>query len=142
MKDITSISTLKVKVCASIESPPGNNRETFKQSVISTVLHILRSEDVSIEYIGYNPDHTGLHILDNAKAEFEDCVFISLNVRGAGLNPLDNEYSNQDLLRTFVNVFEKTTHRHLEIDATIVRKGERQRMIEMHSDWKLLRNHG
>ena len=134
-------TTLKVKICGSIESPPENNREQFKQSVIDTVLHILRTEDVSIEYIGYNPSQAGLPLQDDQTAAYEDCVYVSLNVRGEHLNPMEED-SKEDIIKTFVEVFENKTHRHLEIDSTLVRKGKKQRIIEMSSDWKLYLNHG
>lgn len=142
METTDNISTLSVKICGSIESPPDNNRELFKQSVIETVLHILKTEDVVIEYIGYKADASGVHPLDQNMTEYEDCVFVSLNVRGMALNPLDGTQSNQDIIKTFVEVFEDKTHRHLEIDSTLIRKGKKQRIIEMSSDWKLYLKHG
>jgi len=142
MKNDT-ISTLKVKICGTIESPPEDSREKFKQSVIDTVLHILRTEDVSIEYIGYKPDASEKNILDTEVAAYEDCVYVSLNVRGANLNPMDEQQQpKEDIIRTFVEVFENKTHRHLEIDSTVVRKGKKQRVIEMSSNWKHYLKHG
>ncbi|SDJ77107.1 hypothetical protein [Flavobacterium noncentrifugens] len=134
-------TTLKVKICGSIESPPENSREQFKQSVIDTVLHILLTQDVSIEYIGYNPGLAGLPLEDDQTTAYEDCVYVSLNVRGKHLNPMEEE-SKEDIIKTFVEVFENKTHRHLEIDSTLVGKGKKQRIIEMSSNWKLYLNHG
>jgi len=134
-------TTLKVKICGSIESPPENSREQFKQSVIDTVLHILRTQDVSIEYIGYNPGQAGLALEDDQTIAYEDCVYVSLNVKGEHLNPMEEE-SKEDIIKTFVEVFENKTQRHLEIDSTLVRKGKKQRIIEMSSNWKLYLNHG
>ena len=142
METTDDISTLSVKICGSIEIPPENNRELFKNSVIETVLYILKTEEVTIEYIGYKPDISGVHPLDQNITEYEDCVFVSLNVRGMQLNPLDGTQSNQDIISKFVDVFENKTHRHLEIDSTLVRKGKKQRIIEMSSDWKLYLKHG
>lgn len=142
METTDHISTLAVKICGTIEIPPENNRELFKQSIIETVLHILKTQEVSIEYIGYKPDHSGVHPLDQNVTEYEDCVFVSMNVYEMELNPLDGMQSNQDIIKTFVEVFENKTHRHLEIDSTLVRKGKRQRIIEMSSDWKLYLKHG
>lgn len=136
------ISTLTVKIRGSIETPPENNRELFKQSIIETVLYLLKTEDVSIEYIGYKPDHSGVHPLNQDATEYEDCVFVSMNVNALRLNPLDGTQTNEDIIKTFVDVFENKTHRHLEIDSTIVRKGKKQRIIEMSSDWKLYLKHG
>ncbi len=137
-----NVSTLSVKISGSIEIPPENNRELFKQSVIDTVLFILKTQDVTIEYIGYKPDKSGVHPLNEDVIEYEDCVFVSLNVNDMKLNPLDGTQSNQDIIKTFVEVFENKTHRHLEIDSTIIRKGKKQRIIEMSSDWKLYLKHG
>jgi len=141
MENEETISTLKVKICGSIISPPEDSREKFKQGVIDTVLHILRTEDVSIEYIGYRPALSDDDEITDAKT-YEDCVYVSLNVRGANLNPMDGELSKEDIIKTFVAVFEDKTHRHIEIDSTVVRKGKQQRMIEMSSDWKYYMNHG
>lgn len=137
-----NISTLTVKICGSIETPPENNRELFKQSIIDTVLFVLKTQDVSIEYIGYKPDHSGVHPLNEDITEYEDCVFVSLNVNGLALNPLDGTETNEDIIKIFVDEFENKTHRHLEIDSTLIRKGKRQRIIEMRSDWKLYLKHG
>ena len=142
METSNNVSTLSVKICGTIETPPDNNRELFKQSVIETVLFILKTEDVTIEYVGYKPDHSGVHPLNEGVTEYEDCVFVSLNINNMELNPLDGTQSNQDIIRTFVEVFESKTHRHLEIDSTIIKKGKKQRIIEMRSDWKLYLNHG
>lgn len=142
MEIMDNISTLTVKICGSIETPPDNSRELFKQSVIDTVLYILRTEDVTIEYIGYKADTSGVHPLNQHATQYEDCVFVSLNVNGMALNPLDGTQSQQDIIKIFVDVFENKTHRHLEIDSTLIRKGKRQRIIEMSSDWKLYLRHG
>jgi len=143
MENDETITTLKVKICGSLESPPEDSREKFKQSVIDTVLHILRTEDVSIEYIGYKPDNqTEMEQLAEQSASYEDCVYVSLNVRGANLNPMDGQQTKEDIIRTFVEVFENITHRHLEIDSTLVRKGKKLRIIEMSSDWKYYLEHG
>lgn len=141
MENEEIVSTLKVKICGSIISPPDDSREQFKQGVIDTVLHILRTEAVSIEYIGYRPAPFEENPLNNTKT-YEDCVYVSLNVRGAHLNPMDGDLSKEDLIKTFVAVFEDKTHRHLEIDSSMVRKGKQQRMIEMSSDWKYYKKHG
>lgn len=137
-----NISTLTVKICGAIETPPENNRELFKQSIIDTVLYVLKTQDVSIEYIGYKPDNSGVHPLNEDMTEYEDCVFVSLNVNGLALNPLDGTQSNEDLIKIFVDEFENKTHRHLEIDSTLIRKGKKQRIIELRSDWKLYLKHG
>ena len=142
METFDNISTLTVKINGMIETPPENNREHFRQSIIETVLYILKTERVSIEYIGYKPDPSGVHPLNEEVTEYEDCVYVSMNVTGMSLNPLDGQQTNDDLIKTFVDVFEHKTHRHLEIDSTLVRKGKKQRIIEMSSDWKLYLNHG
>ncbi len=141
MENEEKISTLKVKICGSIISPPDDSREQFKQGVIDTVLHLLRTEDVSIEYIGYRPAPSEESPLNSTKT-YEDCVYVSLNVRGAHLNPMDGDVSKEDIVKTFVAVFEDKTHRHLEIRSTMVREGKQQRMIEMSSDWKYYKKHG
>ncbi len=142
METFDNISTLTVKICGVIETPPEHNRELFRQSIIETVLYILKTERVTIEYIGYKPDHSGVHPINHDVTEYEDCVYVSMNVTGLTLNPLDGSQTSDDLVKTFVDVFENKTHRHLEVDSTIVRKGKRQRIIEMTSDWKLYLNHG
>lgn len=142
MEFTDNISTLTVKICGTIETPPENNRELFKQSIIETVLYILKTQDVSIEYIGYKPDHSGIHPLDQNVTEYEDCIFVSLNVNGLALNPLDGMQTDDDIINIFVDEFENKTHRHLEIDSTLIRKGKKQRIIELRSDWKLYLKHG
>lgn len=142
METFDNISTLTVKISGTIETPPENSRELFRQSVIETVLFILKTERVSIEYIGYKPDCSGVHPINEEITEYEDCVYVSMNVTGLSLNPLDGTQTNDDLIKTFVDVFENKTHRHLEIDSTLVRKGKKQRIIEMSSDWKLYLKHG
>lgn len=142
MEFYDNISTLTVRINGTIESPPENNRELFRQSIIETILYILKTERVSIEYIGYKPDNSGVHPLNQDITEYEDCVYVSLNVIGMSLNPLDGSQTNDDLIKTFVDIFENKTHRHLEIDSTVVRKGRKQRIIEMSSDWKLYLKHG
>lgn len=142
MDTMDDISTLMVKICGSIETPPENNRELFRQSIIDTVLYVLKTQDVSIEYIGYKPDNSGVHPLDQDATEYEDCVFVSLNVNGLALNPLDGTQTNEDIIKIFVDEFENKTHRHLEIDSTLIRKGKKQRIIALRSDWKLYLSHG
>lgn len=137
-----AITTLKVKICGTIESPPEDNRERFKQSVIDTIIHILRTENVSMEYIGYKPDTSEKNPLGPDIIAYDDCVYVSLNVRGANLNPMDELQSKEDIIRTFVEVFENKTHRHLEIDSTLIRKSKKQRIIEMSSNWKYYLEHG
>ena len=140
MENTDTTTTLKVKICGSIESPPENSREQFKQSVIDTVLQILRTEEVSIEYIGYKPDQSDDHLIKDVVTCYEDCVYVSLNVNGANLNPMEGQHKD-DIIQTFVEVFENKTHRHLEIDSTLVRKGKKQRIIEMSSNWKYYLKH-
>lgn len=142
MDSFDNISTLTVKISGFIETPPEHNRELFRQSIIDTILFILKTERVSIEYIGYKPDHSGVHPIDQEVTEYEDCVFVSMNVTGLSLNPLDGSQTKDDLIKTFVDVFEHKTHRHLEVDSTVVRKGKKQRIIKMSSDWKLYLKHG
>lgn len=139
----TNITTLTVRICGSIETPPATNREVFRQSVIDTVLHVMKTQEISIEYIGYQPDRTGIHNLESTKAEFEDLVYVSFNIDGTASKHFGNlrTTSKDDLIETFVEVFQNKTHRHLEIDSTFVKKDQRQRIIEMSSDWKFYLNH-
>lgn len=136
------VSTLLVKISGNIETPPDSHREQFRQSVIDTVLHLMKTQHITIEYIGYKPDFTGIHPIHEHVTEYEDCLFVSLVVYNARLNPLDGQKSDSDLARTFIDVFEDRTHRHLEIETTVVDKANRQRIIEMRSDWKLYLKHG
>lgn len=140
--DSDYVSTLLVKISGNIETPPDSHRELFKQSVIDTVLHLMKTENIAMEYIGYKPDFTGIHPIHDQVTAYEDFLFVSLIVYNARLNPLDGQKSDSDLVKTFIDVFEDRTHRHLEIYSTQVVKGNRQRIIEMHSDWKLYLKHG
>ncbi|MBF6608770.1 MAG: hypothetical protein ITG00_08540 [Flavobacterium sp.] len=137
-------TTLTVRVCGSIETPPAINRETFRQSVIDTILQVMKTQEVAIEYIGYQPDRTGLHHLESFKTEFEDCVYVSFNVASKAINEKDyaETKSSEDIVNAFVDIFEHKTHRHLEIDSTVLKKGTRQRMIELSSDWQHYLKHG
>ena len=139
----TTTTTLTVRICGAIETPPATNREEFRQSVIDTVLQVLKKEEVTIEYIGYQPDRTGIHHLESFKTEFEDCVYISFNMDRAATN-IDPmlQRSKYDIIDTFVEVFENKTHRHLEIDSTVISGEQRQRIIEMRSDWRHYLSHG
>ena len=140
----TTITTLTVRICGAIETPPATHREDFRQGVIDTVLQVLKTTDVSIEYIGYQPDRAGIHHLDGFMTEFEDCVYVSFNIDDKAAETLDNlaNKPNADIIDTFIGVFENKTHRHLEIDSTVINNGQRQRIIEMKSNWNRYLNHG
>ncbi len=138
------ITTLTVRVCGSIATPPATNREEFRQSVIDTVLQVMKTQKVGIHYIGYQPERTGLHHLESFSREYEDCVYVSFNVEAKAMNAIINTESkdHDELVDAFVQIFEHKTHRHLEIDSTIVKNGTRQRIIEMSSNWQYYLKHG
>ncbi|WP_091140631.1 hypothetical protein [Flavobacterium caeni] len=131
-----------MRINGAIETPPDNNRALFRQSVLDTILHILKTERVSVEYIGYKPDPSGVHPIDQEVTEYDDCIYVSMNVTGFSLNPLDGTTTSDDLVATFVDLFESKTHRHLAVESAVVRKASRQRFVEMSSDWKLYLRHG
>ena len=128
-----TISTLAVKFWASIETPPSNNRESFRQSVIDTILKVLRLEDVTIEYIGYKPDKSQ-NRQSAALAVYEDCVFVSMNMNSPTLEPVSEKQDK--IIDDLIRVFEDKTHKHLEVDSKIDNREDNQRVIEMTSDWK------
>jgi len=135
-----SITTLAVKFWATIETPPLNTRETFRQSVIDTVMNVLKLQDPTVEYIGYKPDNTGIQNTNLDHMVYEDCVFVSLNIPPVKFQQqLD---TGDNLIAEFVRVFEDKTHKHLEIDSVIVNKEKKQRIIELTSDWKYFRKQG
>ena len=132
------ITTLTVRVCGNIETPPAINRDEFRQGVIDTVLQVMKTQDIGIEYVGYQPDNRGLHHLDSFTTEFSDCVYVSFNVDSRTLNHDTNgTATQQEIVNSFIEIFEYRTHRHLEVDSTVLRKdGSKQRIIEMTSNWK------
>lgn len=137
------ITTLTVRVCGNIETPPATNREDFRQGVIETVLQVMKTQDIGIEYVGYQPDYKGLHHMDSFTTEFSDCVYVSFNVDSRTLNHQNGDSVNQqEIINTFIEIFEHKTHRHLEIDSTVIKNdGSRQRIIEMKSDWRFYLKH-
>lgn len=132
------ITTLTVRVCGNIQTPPAINRDEFRQGVIDTVLQVMKTQDIGIEYVGYQPDNRGLHHLDSFTTEFSDCVYVSFNVDSRTLNHDKNgTATQQEIVNSFIEIFEYRTHRHLEVDSTVLRKdGSKQRIIEMTSNWK------
>ena len=132
------ITTLTVRVCGNIQTPPAINRDEFRQGVIDTVLQVMKTQDIGIEYVGYQPDNRGLHHLDSFTTEFSDCVYVSFNVDSRTLNHDKNgTATQQEIVNSFIEIFEYKTHRHLEVDSTVLRKdGSKQRIIEMTSNWK------
>lgn len=129
-------TTLTVRINGTIETPPYDSREQFRQSVIDTILYILKTQDVEIEYIGYKPDRMGIHHLDSVVTQYEDCIYASLSVNENLIAILDESHRKEDIIEAFVEAFENKTHRHIEIDSTIEKKGKKHRIIEMSSDWK------
>lgn len=137
------ITTLTVRVCGSIETPPATNRDHFRQGVIDTVLQVMKTEQIGIEYVGYQPDYRGIHHLDSFTTEFSDCVYVSFNVDSRTFDHArENPIKQQQIIDSFIEIFEHKTHRHLEIDSTVIKNdGTRQRIIEMKSDWKFYLKH-
>lgn len=142
MAMITNFSTLTVKFNAVIESPPVSNREHFRQCVISTLLSVLKTQGVAVEYIGYRPDPVGIHRLDTTKTEYEDSVFASLSLNHNSLLLVGQADRKEDLVRAFVETFESTTHRHLEVEYIREDAKSHDIEIEMSSDWKLYLKQG
>lgn len=129
-------TTLTVRINGTIETPPSNNREQFRQSVIDTILFVLKTQDVDIEYIGYKPDRMGIHHLDSVVTQYEDCIYASLSVNENLISQFEDTHRKEQIIEAFVEAFENKTHRHLEIDSTMEKKGKKHRIIEMSSDWK------
>lgn len=134
--------TLTVKICGSIETPPNENRDNFQHGVIDTVLELMRKGEFTVEYMGYQPDREGVHFLDNDTSKYEDCVFASFHLNNSGINPVDEKTRKEEIIKSFTKVFEDKTNRQLEVDSTLVRKGKKQRIIEMSSNWKFYRKQG
>ncbi|HEX8563424.1 MAG TPA: hypothetical protein VF676_10640 [Flavobacterium sp.] len=130
-----TITTLAVRFWGTIETPPNNNREHFRQGVIDTILKVLKLRDVTIEYIGYRPDKAGLHHLNTSRTIYEDCVFVSLSMNMRSALSQDGKLA-EDIVNDFITVFENKTHKHLEIDSEIVNDVKHHKLIEMTSDWK------
>lgn len=133
------ITRLSIKFKGTIETPPLNNRESFRQSVIDTVTNVLKFQQVSLEYIGYLPDHKGFQRMNTDHTVYEDCVIVSLNLATTQYN-LD-EKREESLISDLVRVFEQRTHKHLQVDSTVVNAEANQCMIEMTSDWKYYLKH-
>ncbi len=136
------ITTLTVRICGSIETPPEINRDDFRQGVIETVLQVMKTKDIGIEYVGYQPDCRGIHHLESFTTEYSDCVYVSFNVDTSTLQYENENWINQEeIVDSFIDIFQHKTHRHLEIDSTVIKDGSRQRIIEMSSDWKFYLKH-
>lgn len=133
---------LTVKLSALIETPPSGTREQFRESAIRTLLSVTKSQDVSVEYIGYKPDPIGIHHLDSPTTEFEDSVFASLVINHSPFLMLEDGQRKDDFLKAFIETFESKTHRHLEVDSTFEDDSSHDIEIEMSSDWKLYLRQG
>ncbi|NUY79752.1 hypothetical protein HUK80_02505 [Flavobacterium sp. MAH-1] len=139
---MTNSSTLTVKFNALIETPPANNREHFRECVITTLLSVLKTQNVSVEYIGYKPDPVGVHHINSTKIEYEDVVFASLAVNNKSLLISESDNRKDEILKAFVETFENKTHRHLEIESVKEDFKSHDIEIEMSSDWKLYLKQG
>ncbi|AWI26957.1 hypothetical protein [Flavobacterium pallidum] len=139
---IPASSTMIVKICGTIETPPEGNREKFRQGIMDTVLQLVRSGDFIIEYIGYQEDKNGMHYLNKDVTEYHDCVFASLNITHSVFSVVDLDSKTDEIISTFSRIFEDKTHRHLNIDSITVDKWKNLRMIYMSSDWRFYSRHG
>jgi len=134
--------TLTVRICGSIETPPHDNRDKFRQGVIDTVIQLMRQGQFTVEYMGYQPDKEESNYLSSEVSEYEDCIFASFHLNNSGIDPMDQKTRKEEIIETFTKVFEDKTNRQLEVDSTLVRKGKKQRIIEMSSNWKFYRKQG
>ncbi|RZL27891.1 MAG: hypothetical protein EOO96_21700 [Pedobacter sp.] len=104
-----STTTLTVRINGTIETPPASNRENFRQSVIETILHVLKTQDIDVEYIGYKPDNLGIQHFDSRTADYEDCIYASLSVSDNILSQFGLGHREDDIISAFVEAFEATT---------------------------------
>ena len=132
MKNNTD-ATLAVKFCGNIDATARNNRENFRQSVIDTVLKVVRMQNVTIEYIAYQPDQNQL------QSNYQDFVLVSLNMQSLPRDPAEDRQDR--IIDDFIRVFESNTHKHLEIDFMTKSKSENKRVIQMHSNWNYYLRH-
>lgn len=130
---INNDATLAVKFCANIEAAAIKNRENFRQGVIDTVIKVLRMQNVTIEYIAYQPDPNTL------KSNFQDCVVVSMNMKSLPKDPAEQKQNR--IIDDFIRVFENQTHKHLQVDLITSDKSENKRLIEMHSNWNYYLKH-
>lgn len=139
----TDITTLTIRVCGAIETPPATNRDDFRQGVIDTVLQVIKTHKIALEYVGYQPDRLGLQHTEPFTVEFSDYFHISFNVDTKSLQ-FENgpKLDHEELLNFFIEIFENKTHRRLEIDFTVVKSRRCQRIIEMSSEWPRFLKHG
>ena len=133
MKNITD-ATLAVKFCGNIEASSLKNRESFRQGVIDTVIKVLRMQNVTIEYIAYQPDQ------NKQKKACDDCVVVSMNMKSLPKDPAEEKQDR--IIDDFIRVFEHHTHKHLKVNSTKVIKDENLRLIEMQSNWDYFLKHG
>lgn len=136
-----TLTTLAVKFWGTIETPPVNSREEFRQGVIDTVLSVLKSNNITVDYIGYKPDSIGIHHLNSVRTIYEDCVFVSLNMQPRS-SQIPDEYLPESIINDLIKVFEHKTHKHLEVDAAVVDDLHSKRTIEMTSDWNFYLKQG
>ncbi|RZJ71108.1 hypothetical protein [Flavobacterium sp.] len=129
--------TLMIKLSASIETPPLQSREQFRECAIRTLLSVTKNQDVSVEYIGYKADPIGIHHLDSPNTEYEDSVFASITLNRNPFLAMDESGKKDDLLKEFISAFENTTHRHLAVDSEIEDERSHEIEVELSSDWQL-----
>ncbi|WP_298153325.1 hypothetical protein [Flavobacterium sp.] len=137
-----NLLTLTVVIYFAINTPPKDQRERFRQGITDAVLHLLRRGNFQIEYIGYINDKNGRHDFNNEIVDCEDFVYASFIVTNSIFTDQDIESTTDEVIATFIRVFEDKTHRHLEIDSIVSNRETKQRFLKMSSNWTFFRKHG
>ena len=129
--------SLNITFNATIETPPATSREQFRQCAILTLLSVVKTHDVTVEYIGYKPDPIGIHHLDTSATEYEDSVFASLVIHHNPYVVTPAQNNTDYLVKAFVEAFESKAHRHLAVESAKEDAQNHAVEIEMSSDWTL-----
>ncbi len=103
---------VKIRVDGIVEQAPKQCRHAFRQAIVDTVVRLVRTRDVEVEYVLYKPD------LAPAQPDVVcDRVFLSFAVNDKVMNHF-KQFGSANLVAAFAEVFESVTHRPLNLSAS------------------------
>lgn len=98
---------LKIRVDGIVEEVPNQFRQAFRQAVVDTVVRLVRTRDIEVEYVLYKPGETPL--LPNLVC---DRVFLSFAINNKVMNHF-KQFGSGNIVDAFAEVFESVAHRPL-----------------------------
>lgn len=104
---------LKIRIDALVEAAPWQYRQAFRQAVVDTVLRLVRTRDVEVEYVLYKPEAHTQHL----PGVVCDRVFLSFTVNAKVINHF-KRLDSKSLIETFAEMFESIAHRPLDLAAS------------------------